>query len=124
MTAQNEELKASNDILTQERTVLHSKLSNTEQEKSEVDVRIKREREIFEMERNKLRDLQMERDELERILQPLQMKIDHLVADSEVVVSKKEQLEHNIKTLSAMLDESDEKRQRAETALKERERNM
>ncbi|XP_063958265.1 interaptin-like isoform X1 [Lytechinus pictus] len=124
LTAQNEELKASNDILNQERTILHAKLSNTEQEKSENEVRIKREREIYEMERDKLRDLQMERDELERILQPLQTRIDHLVADSEAVLNKKEQLENSVRTLSAMLDEAEEARQRAENALKESEHNM
>lgn len=102
---------------------MHNKLSNTEQEKSENEVRIKRERDIFGMERDKLRDLQMERDELERILQPLQTRIDHLVADSEAVLNKKEQLENSVMTLTAMLDEAEEARQRAENALKEHEHN-
>ncbi|XP_071503402.1 uncharacterized protein [Diadema antillarum] len=124
MTAQNEELQASNDILTQERTLLHTKLTTTEQEKTEIDVRAKREREVYEAEMEKLRALQMERDELERILQPLQTRIDHLVADSEAVVSKKEQLENSVRTLSVMLDEAEEARQRAENALKESELNL
>ena len=54
MTAQSEELKASSDILTQERSLLHAKVASIHQDRTELDIRLKKEREAWAREKSEL----------------------------------------------------------------------
>ncbi|XP_077990155.1 uncharacterized protein LOC144444563 isoform X3 [Glandiceps talaboti] len=54
-TVKNEELQASRDILMEERSLLHGKLTEAQQEKSEFEVTVKKERSLWEKERATLK---------------------------------------------------------------------
>ena len=54
MTAQTEELKASSDILTQERSLLHAKVASIHKNRTELEIRLKKEREAWTREKSNL----------------------------------------------------------------------
>ncbi|XP_038052439.1 cytadherence high molecular weight protein 2-like [Patiria miniata] len=118
MTAQTEELKASNDILNQERSVLHNKISTIQQERTEVDIRLKKEREAWGKERSQLVARQdAQQQENARKLSDIQHEFGQFQLEKRTLQERTVELETYMKTLKDNEKDREEKLREAETRL-------
>ncbi|XP_022083293.1 A-kinase anchor protein 9-like isoform X2 [Acanthaster planci] len=118
MTAQTEELKASNDILNQERSLLHSKISAVQQERTELDIRLKKEREAWGREKSDLvarQDIQQQ--ENARKLSDIQHEFGQFQLEKQTLQEQTVELETYMKALKDNEKEREEKLREAETRL-------
>ena len=111
LTAQNEELQASSDILTQERTLLHTKLATAQQEKSEIHVKFRKDKDSWERERAEIRSTLAQQD---MALKDAQCMLGRLQVVKETLEKRSKEIEANLRQERQLVDQ-------LQSRLKERE---
>ncbi|XP_071954851.1 uncharacterized protein [Antedon mediterranea] len=128
LTVENEELKAARDILKQERTVLHNKLSTLQVEHRETDIKIRKEREEWDIEKlqylkhcnennnakqfkynQELERLKKEKNNLEFQINEMEIKIEEL---EKKVLEREQRIASVQQTLKQMEDDWGAERKR------------
>ncbi|XP_071804904.1 uncharacterized protein [Asterias amurensis] len=110
MTAQSEELKASSDILTQERSLLHSKVASIHQDRTELDIRLKKEREAWAREKSELIARQDEQQqENARKLSDIQHEFGQFQLEKQTLQQRTVELETYMKSLKTNGKEGEER---------------